>query len=95
MAGGEDLLFRLMVGIALGSCALTGLLTWLVARRDGRRRALVVPVLAIVSVGVVLWRAQGLGMDRAIGLAAFAGVLIGPAVAGGLLGLVLSGRRKG
>jgi hypothetical protein len=92
MFGGDDVILRLLLGLGVGAAVMTALFTWLAARRYGRRLAVLVPVLAVLAVGFVLWRARALGPGEALGFASYAAALIGPAVAGGLLGLVLSGR---
>ncbi|MFN6924864.1 MAG: hypothetical protein ACK4P8_04375 [Tabrizicola sp.] len=90
MFGREDELLRLVFGLGLGMTLLSALLTWAAAWRYGRRRALVVPVLALVAVAVLALRAQGLDAGQATQTIAFAMVFAGPAVAGALLGLGLS-----
>lgn len=90
MFGHEDELRRLVLGLGLGMALLSALITWAAARRYGRVRALVVPVLALVAVAVLVLRAHGLVASDAMRMTAFAMVFAGPAVAGGLLGLVLS-----
>jgi hypothetical protein len=94
MFGREDELVRLLLALGVGSGLLSAVLTWAVARRYGRARALVVPVLALAAVAVMLGRAGAAGGHEAMGAISAALVLAGPAVAGGLLGLVLSGWRK-
>lgn len=84
-------LFALGGATAVFSC----LMTWGVGVRYGRRRALVIPVLAVLAVAALIWRLHGQqGFDR-VSVAAIALLFAGPAVAGGLLGLALSGRSKG
>ncbi|WP_135450225.1 MULTISPECIES: hypothetical protein [Tabrizicola] len=90
MFGREDELLRLVFALGLGMTFLSALLTWVAAWRYGRRRALVVPVLALVAVAVLALRGQGLDAGQATQTIAFAMVFAGPAVAGALLGLGLS-----
>lgn len=80
----------LMAGIA---ALIAGLLTFAMARRYGRRRALIVPVLAAVASIVSVVRAGGMEDTDALARAALAIGFAGPAVAGALVGLALA-RRK-
>lgn len=95
MFGREDDLMRLVLLLGLVSAVLSALLTWAVARRYGRARALAVPVLALVAVAAQMWRATGLASHEAMTSVTTALVFAGPALAGALLGLVLSRPRKG
>lgn len=95
MFGREDELVRYLWLLGGGSLILSAGITWAVARRYGRGKALLVPFLALLAVGVMIWRAAGLDGQGAMGAIAAAKVFAGPAVAGGLLGLVLSGSRRG
>lgn len=90
MFGHEDELRRLVFGLGLGMALLSALITWAAARRYGRLRALVIPFLALVAVAVLVFRANGMAAADAMQMTAVAMVFAGPAVAGGLLGLVLS-----
>ena len=90
MFGREDELIRYLLALGSGTAALTALLTWAAARRYGRPRALVIPVLALVAVAGLVWRTHGTGGQAGMGITAATVVLAGPAVAGGLLGLALS-----
>jgi hypothetical protein len=81
-----------LLAMALGS-ALTGwIVTWIVAWRYGRLWALVVPALALLAVGGMVWRTTGAGGHDAMGVAVVAMALGGPSVAGALLGLFLAPR---
>ncbi len=95
MFGLEEELRNLVLTLGLGMALLSAVITWAAARRYGRKRALVVPILALVAVGALVFRAHGTVADEAMRMTAFAMLFAGPAVAGGLLGLILSGRRKG
>lgn len=79
-----------MAGIA---ALIAGVLAWAVARRYGRRRALIVPVLAVAASIVSVVRAGGMDGTDALARAAFAMGFAGPSVAGALVGLALA-RRK-
>ena len=76
-----------MAGIA---ALIAGLVAWAMARRYGRRRALVVPVLAVAASIVSLVRAGGLEDTDMLARAAFAMGFAGPAVVGALVGLALA-----
>jgi hypothetical protein len=79
-----------------GAAALfAAVVTWAMARRYGRRRALVVPVLAMLAAVFTVVRAGMLGEGDGILRAALAMGFAGPAVAGALVGLVLAGRKAG
>ncbi len=84
-----------LIGMAALSALVAALLAWGVARRYGRGRALVVPVLAVVVSAVTIWRATGLEPSDGMAKIALAMAFAGPAVAGALLGLALArvGRR--
>ena len=94
MFGREDELVWYLLALGLGTALLTGALTWAAAWRYGRRRAIVVPILALAAIGLQVWRGMGRGGHDAMNLAAVALALAVPAVIGALLALVLSGRRK-
>jgi hypothetical protein len=95
MFGREDELVLYLLGLGLGTAVLSGLLTGIAAWRYGRRRAIAVPILALAAIGLLMWRGAGRGSEHAMTLGVFAMIFAGPAVAGGLLGLALAGRRKG
>lgn len=94
MGWAGDEMARLLLGLGLGSALLTAVMTWAVARRYGRRRALVVPILALVAVGLMVGRAGMADPEAAVQALSAAAMLGGPAVAGGFLGLALSGRPR-
>jgi hypothetical protein len=82
------------VWTVIGVSALVGLVVgWLVAWRYGRRRALVVPVLAMVVAVVNVFRGAGLDAPEALARVAFATAFAGPSVAGALVGILLVRRR--
>lgn len=83
-----------LVAMALMSAALTGLVTWGIARRYGRRRALLVPLVALGAILFLLWRTDITGDQDAMLFLAFAVTQAGSSVGGALLGLLLSGRRR-
>ena len=95
MFGREDELVRYLLALGLGSAVLSGLLTWAAVWRYGRRRAIAVPITALVAIGVLMWRGAERGGHEAVVLSAYALTFAGPAVAGALLALMLAGRRKG
>jgi hypothetical protein len=74
------------------TAALCGLMTWAAARRYGRRRALVVPLLAMVAITLMLWRMSGVQAAQAMEVAAIGAAIAGPSIAGALVGLFLSRR---
>ena len=83
----------LLIGMGLGCALLAGLIAWAVAMRHGWIRALVVPLLALVALGVILWRASFLDFHQSIGIAAVAMVFVAPTLVGAFLGIVLATRR--
>jgi hypothetical protein len=91
----EDPLVRSLWGLGGGSLVLTALITWAMARRYGQRRALVVPAAALLAAGLMLWRSASFAGHDALSATAAAMLLAGPALAGGLLGLLLAGLRRG
>jgi hypothetical protein len=82
-----------LIAMSVGSALFAGLVTWAMARRYGRGRALVVPVLAILAAVFSAVRPGLLGEGDAATRAALALGFAGPAVAGALAGLALA-RRK-
>jgi uncharacterized membrane protein YfcA len=80
-----------MAGIAALIAAVVG---WAIARRYGRRLALVVPVLAVVAAMISVARAGGSDPDDMTVRVALAFAFVGPSVAGALAGLLLAGRGK-
>ncbi|MCX7287359.1 MAG: hypothetical protein NTW20_07300 [Rhodobacterales bacterium] len=76
--------------IGLVTVVLSAAMTWGVARRYGRSRALIVPLMAVLSVGVLMWRASGMEAHQAMGMIAVATVLAGASMAGALIGVMLS-----
>jgi cytochrome bd-type quinol oxidase subunit 1 len=83
-----------LIAMAGFAALIAAVLGWAMARRYGRRRALVVPVLAVAAGVVSVLRAGGLDPSDMIMRAAFAMGFAGPAVAGSLVGLVLAGRQS-
>ena len=79
-----------LLAIGLGTVLLVAVVTWAVARRYGRVRALVVPILALASVAVLVWRAGGVDAHLAMGMVAVATGLAGASVAGALIGIYLA-----
>jgi hypothetical protein len=77
----------MMAGIA---ALIAGVVAWAMARRYGRRRALIVPVLAVAASVVSVVRASGMEDTDMLARAAFAMGFAGPAVAGALVGLALA-----
>ncbi len=75
------------------STLLAGVLGWAFARRYGRRRALAVPLLALVSTAILMWRVYGLEVPDAMVAVAVIVAVAGPAVAGALVGIALGARR--
>jgi phosphotransferase system glucose/maltose/N-acetylglucosamine-specific IIC component len=92
MFGRENELLAYLVAMGLATAALTALLTWLAGWRYGRRRAIVVPILALVALGILMVRVAGEGGASAMDFGAFGMIYAGPVIAGGLVGLVLSRR---
>jgi hypothetical protein len=80
----------MMAGIA---ALIAGVLAFAMARRYGQRRALVVPVLAVLASIVSLVRASGMEDTDLLARAAIAMGFAGPAVAGALVGLALAQRK--
>lgn len=95
MFGREDDLATYLLALGLGTALLTAVMTWLAAWRYGRGRAMAIPVLALVALGILMWRVAGEGGAVALDLGAFGLIFAGPVVAGGLLGLLLSRRGGG
>jgi phosphotransferase system glucose/maltose/N-acetylglucosamine-specific IIC component len=87
-------MYTSLIGMAAGAALFAAVVAWAMARRYGRRRALVVPVLAIVAAVFSVVRADGLGEDDMLARVALAMGFAGPAVAGALVGLVLAGRKS-
>jgi hypothetical protein len=87
-------MFTPLIVMAGISALVAGVLAWAMALRYGRRRALVVPVLAILASIVSVVRAGGLDDTDALARAAIALGFAGPAVAGALIGLVLARPRE-
>lgn len=83
-----------LLAIGLLAALLSGAVTWAVASRYGRSRALVVPLLALASVAVLVWRAKGTEAHYAMGTIAVAVVLSGASVAGALVGITLARWRQ-
>jgi uncharacterized membrane protein YfcA len=81
-----------LIAIAGLAALIAALMGWAMARRYGRRRALVVPMLAIAAAIVSVFRANGLEPDDALPRLAIAMALTGPAVAGALVGLMVAGK---
>lgn len=77
----------MMAGIV---ALIAGALAWAMAWRYGRRRALIVPVLAVAASVVSVVRASGMEDTDMLVRVAFAMGFAGPAVAGALVGLALA-----
>ncbi|MBL9049527.1 MAG: hypothetical protein JNK19_05395 [Tabrizicola sp.] len=84
-----------LLGMAVVSAVLTGAITWGAARRYGRGRAFLVPVLALGAVMFLMWRTDTTGAHDPFVFAPFAVVAAGSSVGGALLGLLLARRRVG
>jgi hypothetical protein len=80
--------------IAFATALLSGVMTWAMSRRYGRRRALLVPVLALAAVVFVMWRMTQAGDHARWVIAAFSAAIAGPSVAGALVGLMLSAQKR-
>lgn len=83
-------MFAPLIGMAAVSALIASLLTWGVARRYGRSRAAVIPLLAALVSAFTIWRATGMDPSNAMEKIAAAMAFAGPSVAGALLGLVLA-----
>lgn len=83
-----------MAGVGITGALVAGVIAWAVARRYGWRVGLIVPLLALVSLLTILAQARLLSMNDSLTLAATALTVVGPTLAGALLGLVLAGTRK-
>jgi len=81
-------------GIGIAGALVAAVIAWGVARRYGWRVGLIVPLLALVSLIAVLWQARMLSLADSFALAATALTVVGPTLAGALLGLVLAAKRK-
>jgi hypothetical protein len=79
-----------LLAIGLLTVVLSAAMTWAVAARYGRSRALVVPIMALVSVAVLLWRASGMEAHHAMEMIAVAVILAAASVAGALVGVALA-----
>lgn len=79
--------------MGLGAALVAGLIGWGMARRYGWQRALVVPLLALLALVIILWRAGAMNFHDGIGLVAAAVVFAAPTLVGALLGIVLASRR--
>jgi hypothetical protein len=79
-----------LLAMAVIAALLGWLVTWIAAWRYGRRRALVVPILALAAVAVLVWRTGQSGGHDLMGVVPVALALGGPAVAGAMLGLVFA-----
>jgi hypothetical protein len=86
-------MYTSLIAMAAGAALFAAVVAWAMARRYGRRRALVVPVLAIAAAVFSVIRADGLGHGDIVMRVALAIGFAGPAVAGALVGLVLAGRK--
>ena len=82
-----------LLAVGLGGAIMAGIIGWAVALRYGWMRALFVPLLALLALAVILWRARFLDFHDGIGLAAVAVVLVAPTLVGALLGILLAARR--
>ena len=84
-----------LIAISASAALFAAVMAWGMARRYGRRRALVVPVLAVLAAVFTVVRAGTLGEGDAFMRASLAMGFAGPAVAGALVGLALAGRKSG
>lgn len=83
-----------LVVMGLGSALLAGVISFAVAMRHGWMRAMAVPLVALLALCFVLWRASLLDFHQGMGLAAVTVVVAAPVLAGALLGIVLAARRR-
>ncbi len=79
-----------LLAIGLLTVVLAALVTWAIAWRYGRSRAMIVPLLALASVAVLLWRATRMEAHHAMSLIAVAVILAAASVAGALIGVALA-----
>jgi hypothetical protein len=84
-----------MIAVAGVAAVIGGVIAWAMAWRYGRRRALVVPVLAVLAAVVMVVRGAGPDPSEMLGRLAIAAAFAGPAVAGALLGIALAARKAG
>lgn len=82
-----------MLGFVGVTAVVSGVITWAMARRYGRRQALAVPIVAALALAVPVLRAgrEHGYVDAGTGVLAL--VLAVPMLLGAALGLVLSRRR--
>jgi glucose-6-phosphate-specific signal transduction histidine kinase len=83
-----------VVAMGLGTALLAALIGWGMAARYGWRRALAVPVLAVVAMAITLWRASFLNLNDGIEAEAAGLVLVVPVLVGAFLGIALAARRR-
>lgn len=88
-------MYTYLIAIAVTVALFASVVAWAMARRYGRRRAMVVPVLAVLAAVASVVRAGGLDDGDVVSRVALAMGFAGPAVAGALAGLVLAGRKAG
>jgi hypothetical protein len=88
-------MYTSLIAMAAAAALFAAVVAWAMARRYGRRRAMVVPVLAILAAVLSVARAGGMGDGDALPRVALAMGFAGPAVAGALVGLALAGRKAG
>ena len=87
-------MFGPLAAMGVAGALVAGVIGWMIASRHGWRAGLIVPLLALVSLIVVLWQARLLSVADSFALAATALTVAGPVLAGALLGVVLAARRK-
>jgi hypothetical protein len=86
-------MYLALIAMAGVAALVAALIAWAMVRRYGRRRALVVPVLAVAASVVSVMRVDGMEESDLLVRAALAMGFAGPAVAGALVGLALAGRK--
>jgi predicted MFS family arabinose efflux permease len=84
-----------VIAVAGVAAVIGGVIAWAMAWRYGRRRALVVPVLAVAAAVVMVLRGDGQDPSVLMGRLAIAASFAGPAVAGALIGIALAARKAG
>jgi hypothetical protein len=83
-------MYGIVLSVAVVNALVVGVITWGIARRYGRRWGLAVPLIGLVPLAVMAWRAWGLEGYDTMAIGATLVLMVGPWVVGALLGLLVA-----
>jgi methionine-rich copper-binding protein CopC len=79
-----------LLAVAVVNALVVGLVAWAMSRRYGAGRAMLVPLIAMLAAGFMVWRSVSVDGHDPMGVVASAFLIAGPWVLGAFLGLAVA-----